>query len=393
MDAPSWHLLAVSELEAARAALLALVARLDPSELATPAAAYLSPIAWDLAHVALYEELWLHGRVTGRPPRHRDLWLLYDAQKQPRERRGELPLLDGRAALTLLDDVRGETLAILAALGDDPGNPLLADGFVFRMVARHEDQHRETILQCLALRGDDHPLEGLAAQDPEWGPPRAGEPDGIVTIAGGPVEIGDAGGGFAWDNERPRHVVDVPAFAIERAPVTAGRFAEFVEDGGYLRRELWTEAGWAWREREGIVLPLGWRRTPGGFSVTRFGHTSPLDEARPVERISCHEAEAFARWCGGRLPTEDEWEKAARRGVIEPAGVYEWTASPFEGYPGFVAFPYREYSEVHFGRGYRVLRGASWCIGPRVARTSYRNWDWPHRRQLFAGVRIARDVA
>lgn len=393
MPSPAWLPLVRGELVDARAALLDLVERLDVADLETSAAGFLSPIAWDLAHVALYEELWLHQRVAGAAPVHRELWPLYDPQEQPREGRDALPLLDGRAALDLLAAVRERTLALVDRLEDGRTNPLLAGGFVFRMVARHEDQHRETILQSLALRGENRPLAGFSPDAPDAGPSRTASAGGFVTVEAGLFELGDDGTGFSWDNERPRHVVDIPAFMIERTPASAGRYAEFVEDGGYARRELWSREGWAWRARENVALPLGWRRTAQGFAVTRFGHTAPLDEARPVERISCHEAEAFARWCGGRLPSEAEWEKAARLGVLEQAGVYEWTASPFAGYPGFEAFPYREYSEVHFGRGYRVLRGASWCIGPRVAGTSYRNWDWPHRRQLFAGVRVARDAA
>ena len=388
MVVSSWHDDVVAELSSARRELLEVVDRLDARALAGRAADFLSPIVWDLAHVALYEEYWLHVRAAGREPRHRELWPLYDAQEQPRGVRGSLPLLDLPACLALLAETRDRTLSLLGRIAGDGTRPLLSDGFVFRMVARHEDQHRETVLQSLALRDEDAPLPGFEPPAPSAGN-RAAEQ---VLVPGGPSALGTDDASFAWDNERPQHVVVLPAFAIDDRPATCARFAEFVDDGGYVRRELWSAAGWSWRTKERIDLPLGWRREGTGFSITRFGHTAPLDAYRPVERISWHEAEAFARWCGGRLPTEAEWEKAARSGAIGTEGVYEWTSSEFGPYPGFEAFPYPEYSAVHFHRGYRVLRGASWCIGPRVARRTYRNWDWPHRRQVFAGVRVARDV-
>jgi iron(II)-dependent oxidoreductase len=198
--------------------------------------------------------------------------------------------------------------------------------------------------------------------------------------------MGAADGRFSYDNERPAQDVDVPGFRIARRPVTNGTWMRFVEGGGYERREWWSDEGWAWKEEYDITHPAD----------VAAGHPDA-----PACHVSWFEADAFARARGARLPTETEWEKAATwnqgnggpPGALEAVGqVWEWTASTFAGYPGFVAHPYREYSEVFFGDGYRVLRGGSWATAARVATPTFRNWDLPQRRQIFAGLRLATEA-
>jgi iron(II)-dependent oxidoreductase len=208
---------------------------------------------------------------------------------------------------------------------------------------------------------------------PSLGPDASAE--AWIDVPAGTFALGAPEGRFSYDNERPRHAVDVPAFAIARRPVTNGTWMRFVEGGGYVRREWWSDEGWAWKEE---------------YDITHHPSVAAGDEDAPACHVSFFEAEAFARWVGARLPTEAEWEKARDR--LDGVGlVWEWTASPFGGYPGFVAHPYREYSEVFFGTEHRVLRGGSWATHPRVATPTFRNWDLPQRRQIFAGVRLARD--
>jgi iron(II)-dependent oxidoreductase len=195
---------------------------------------------------------------------------------------------------------------------------------------------------------------------------------GSIRIEAGSYEIGALAEGFAYDNERPRHAVELEAFEIDCFPVTNGAYTEFVEETG-------------------AEPPMYWEREWDGWVHTARRGREAVDPDAPVVHVSWHEADAFARWAGKRLPTEHEWEAAAAR--LDGVGaVWEWTASDFLAYPGFEAFPYREYSEVFFGDEYKVLRGASWATHPSVARPSFRNWDLPRRRQIFSGLRCARDA-
>ena len=237
------------------------------------------------------------------------------------------------------------------------------------LVIRHELQHTETMLQAMRLGG---------VMPPSFAGPRAVNGTGLETIevAEGPFEIGAPAEGFAYDNERPRHTEHTGRFTIGRTPVTNASWLTFAEGGGYERREWWSDEGWAWKEE---------------YDITHHATAEAGDPDAPVVHVSWFEAAAFARAHDARLPTEFEWEKAATWGQLEGTGeVWEWTESHFTGYPGFVAHPYREYSEVFFGDRYRVLRGGSCATHPRVASPHFRNWDLPERRQLFAGVRIAR---
>ena len=329
-----------------------LVAHLDEERLNAALAPIMSPLAWDLGHMAAYEDLWLNHRLAGRELLREDLAALYDAFETPRKVRGDLEFLRGEELRAYMAEVRERALEA----------PL--DSGLHELVIRHELQHTETMLQAMRLAGILPP----AFTGPD---PVAGSGLECIEVEAGAFELGSRPDGFAYDNERPRHTATTGAYAIGRTPVTNAAWDAFAASGGYERRELWSDAGWAWRAEHGID-----------------GHEPGRPDA-PVMHVSFYEAEAFARAHDARLPTEAEWEKAAPRlaGVGE---VWEWTASPFTGYPGFVAHPYREYSEVFFGDRYRVLRGGSCATHPRVASPQFRNWDLPERRQLFAGVRIAR---
>jgi iron(II)-dependent oxidoreductase len=355
----------VDAFEHARALTVGLIAHLDDEQLERVHSPIMSPLVWDLAHIAAYEDLWVAHRVGGLPLLREDLASVYDAFETPRAVRGEVEALGAPAAREYMAAVRERTVDVLGGL--DAGEETLAE-----MVVRHEHQHRETMRQTLALAGLMRAGEGVLE-------PLSGAQEWLEVPAGGFV-MGSPVEGFAYDNERPRHERHTAAFRIARLPVSNAEWLQFCEDGGYERREWWSQEGWAWR-LEGDVGP--------DPAIAR------ADPRAAACHVSWFEADAFARSRGARLPSEAEWEKAAtlgsdERGLLAARGeVWEWTQSTFEAYAGFVAYPYREYSEVFFGGPYRVLRGGSWATHARVSSPRFRNWDLPQRRQIFAGVRLA----
>ncbi|TCK24353.1 iron(II)-dependent oxidoreductase [Pseudonocardia endophytica] len=405
---------------------------IDDTELVTQHSPLMSPLVWDLAHIGSQEELWLVRDVGGRAPLRPEIDGLYDAFQHTRSSRVELPLLTPSEARQYVGEVREKALD---ALGASPlrGRRLEHDAFAFGMIVQHEQQHDETMLATHQLR-DGGPLLDAPA------PPRPATPLGPaeVLVPGGPFVQGTSTEPWALDNERPAHTVDLPAFVIDAYPVTNAQYAAFVEAGGYDDRRLWTDVGWAHRIEVGLEAPRFWTRDADGtWWRRRFGVVEPVPGDEPVVHVSFHEARAYARWAGKRLPTEAEWEKAARfdpatgrsrrypwgddepgaehanlgqrhlqpapvgsypagasaLGVHQMIGdVWEWCDSGWHPYPGFTMFPYPEYSEVFFGGDYAVLRGGSFGTDASAIRSTFRNWDHPVRRQIFSGFRLARDA-
>jgi len=416
-------------LERARAATEALLEPLSDDELLKQVSLLTSPLVWNYAHVAYFEELWLLRNLKGDPPisyLHDEIYAAF--RHEPGERPG-LPVLRPAAARAYAEDVRSRVLEALEHIDLDAPNALLRNAFVYGLVIQHELRQVETMLETLQLcTGTEYPVtEGSA-------PDRAPSGPAEIHVPAGSFILGAVDEPWAFDNELLPHEVELRPFSIDRTPVTNGQFAQFVKDKGYRSRRSWSPEGWDWREREDVSAPLYWEQGDDGWERIRFGRREPLPPNEPVQHVSWYEAEAFARWAGKRLPTELEWERAAGwhehegkfrypwgqewmgfeanldrhrfspapagsyAGGVSPAGcvqmggdVWEWTSSHFQPYPGFLAFPYPEYSEAFFGAEYRVLRGGSWATDALIARTSFRNWDHPGRRQIFAGIRCARD--
>jgi gamma-glutamyl hercynylcysteine S-oxide synthase len=419
-----------ADLEEARQRTHHLLAPVDDERLVTQHDPVLSPPIWDYGHVGVFEELWLVQKLSGAGPMEDWLMHAYNPFDNPRAVRGRMKLMDRPATMAYLDKVRGRVLELLEEVDLSDSDPLLRDGYVYDLIVQHEHQHDETILQTLQLMPGGY-LRAL----PPGRAARVAE-GGMVEVPGGGYPVGtDAA--EPYDNEHPRHEVELRGFRIDRFPVSNGDYQRFMDDGGYSRDELWSKDGWDWVETFRPEAPEYWFRSGEGWLTSRFGQTVPVDPTLPVMHVCYFEAEAYARWAGKRLPDEFEWEVAAswdpqtgrarrypwgddpptaERVNLDqlmfgpaavgayPAGasalgceqmlgdVWEWTSSHFLPYPGFVAFPYPEYSEPFFGDTFRVLRGASWATRPRVARVTFRNWDSPIKRQIFAGFRCAMEV-
>jgi iron(II)-dependent oxidoreductase len=430
----------VARLERVRARTLALIAPLSEDALNRVHDPLMSPIVWDLGHMAAFEDLWLVQTAFGKPALRDELGKVYDPNAAPRSKRGALPYLRSDDCRGYLEAVRQRTLECLAEadLSQD-SDRLLAGGFVYELTLRHEMQHSETILQTLQLMTSE-PYE--TSSDSRLGANIGSSDEAIgagsmVLVPAGEFVMGTDRLVFSYDNERPAQRLRLDEFMIDRTPVTNGAYAEFIEAGGYERPELWSSDGQLWLSESGSRLPRYWRRGSSGFEVRSFSSWEALDPLRPVCHVSWYEADAYARFAGKRLPTESEWERAAswdaeagakRRypwgneiagerdanldqlgfgtmpvgshpdgaspcGALGMLGdVWEWTASGFDGYPGFEAYPYPEYSQDFFSGPYRVLRGGAWATRAEAVTNTFRNWDYPQRSQIFAGFRCACNV-
>jgi iron(II)-dependent oxidoreductase len=415
----------------ARDRSITLTDAVDDDDLVRQHSKLMSPLVWDLAHIGNQEELWLVRDVGGREPVREDIDNLYDAFQHPRSDRPALPLLGPAEARGYVQEVRAKAFDVLEKTPLE-GRRLVENAFAFGMIVQHEQQHDETMLATHQLRAGAPVLHAPPA-------PRARDVafPAEVLVPAGPFTMGTSTEPWALDNERPAHTVHVDAFFLDTVPVTNGQYQRFMSAGGYDNEKYWSEAGWAHRNEANLIAPRFWQRDGQGWLRTRFGVVEPVPADEPVVHVCFYEAQAYANWAGKRLPTEAEWEKAARYDPATdrsrrypwgdedpgpehanlgqrhlgpapvgayPAGaapsgaqqligdVWEWTSSDFHGYPGFTVFPYPEYSKVFFGPDYKVLRGGSFGTDAAACRGTFRNWDYPIRRQIFAGFRCARDA-
>lgn len=354
-----------------------------------PRAVGLNPALWELGHVGWFQEYWIGRNVERhlgpRADRSRprlpsiepqaDQW--YDSSHVPHETRWDLPLPDVEATKRYLVETLESTLDLLTrATQSDDGL------YFFRLALFHEDMHAEAFAYMAQTRG--LPVAGL-----EWPQPRpTRDPIGLPATRWR-LGMEPEDGGFVFDNEKWAHEVQVREFEIDAQPVTWAQYAEFVEDGGYDEERWWSAEGWRWLQASGRRAPRHVEQIRHGVLMQRGGALVHVPVGTPAMHVNWHEANAWCRWAGRRLPTEAEWEvaahKAASRG-FRWGEVWEWTASRFEPYVGFEPDPYADYSQPWFGT-HRVLRGASFATRRRLHHPKYRNFYLPERDDIFCGFR------
>jgi iron(II)-dependent oxidoreductase len=412
----------------ARQGSLDLVADLTDEQLMGPRLDIVNPLWWEIGHVAWFQEKWLLRHGFGEAPILKDGDALYDSSAVPHDVRHDLPLPTRAETLRYMQAVRDHALDHLDRRKATHELLYLALYTVF-----HEDMHGEAFTYTRQTLGYPAPLHVGQSTGADAGPcpGDVGIPGGAFLLGSTPDEP------FVFDNEKWAHQVRVAPFRIARAPVTQGEFAEFVDEGCYRRRALWSSAGWGWRTGVNAEHPLYWRRADGRWERRDFDRWVGLERHRPVVHVNWHEAEAYCRWAHRRLPTEAEWEAAAAlepnaagtgfsdhkrrfpwgdnsptperanldRGAMGcldvgalPSGdsafccrqmignVWEWTASDFAPFPGFVPDMYVDYSLPWFG-AQKVLRGGCWVTRARLIRNTWRNFYTPDRRDVWAGFR------
>lgn len=412
----------------ARRTTLALCEDLSDAQLQVPHLDVVNPLIWEIGHVAWFQENWILRHLGGVSGACAETDALYDSMAVAHPSRWDLVLPPRAKVLDYLAHILDCILERLpdGALGAE-------EAYFYQLVLFHEDMHTEAIA---------YTRQTLGYAPPSWierpAPATAG-PGGDAAIPGGTFRLGaERDAPFAFDNEKWAHDVAIEPFSIARRTVTKGEFADFVRDGGYRDRRHWSDDGWAWCASAGREVPVYWSPDGGGGYAERwFDETIALDADAPMVHVTWFEADAYCRWAGRRLPTEAEWELAASaepdgdgiapakrtypwgeappdaaRAAVDfrlvPDGaalgagdsafgvgrmlgtVWEWTASTFGPYPGFVADPYKDYSEPWFHTR-RVLRGGSWATRARMLRNTWRNYFTPERDDVFAGFRTCTD--
>jgi len=427
----------LNALQEARTRTLDLVSDLDEQQLMGPRLQIVNPLRWEIGHVAFFQEFWCLRHFRGERPILASGDKLYDSARVAHDTRWDLPLPSFEQTLSYMEVVLNRVIELNQATTD-----VEIDGYgqnyFLQLALFHEQMHAEAITYTRQTHGYRAPAFTAHISLPPHEIVKAEPINGDAFVPGGSFVLGRSDlTRFAFDNELWGHLVDVRPFWISKTAVSESEFASFVDDGAYRRPELWSEAGWRWREGAGADHPVYWRREPDSSWLRRaFDRWSELESRRAMIHVNCYEAEAYCRWAGRRLPTEAEWEMAASCEPASGGGItarkrtypwgeetptrerasldwrsmgcisvdelplgdsafgcrqmigncWEWTSTTFHPFPGFKPGPYKEYSEPWFG-DHNVLRGGCWVTRSPMIGNTYRNYYTPDRRDVWAGFR------
>ena len=353
-----------------------------------------SPIKWHRAHTTwFFETFLLQPNVPGYTvfdERFAFLFNSYYVAAGPRHARPKRGLIT-RPSVNEVTDYRAHVDAAVERLIGEASDAAWSEiARTLEIGLNHEEQHQELMLTDILHAFAQNPTN--PAYDTNWQPPETAPKEGYVELPEGIHTIGHQGEGYCFDNEGPSHRVLVGPVRIARALVTNAEWLAFMQDGGYANPMLWLSDGWAAVQAEGWQAPGHWQACDGAWKQLTLGGLRPVDPAAPVVHVSYYEADAFARWSGKHLPTEQEWEVAARQGALNDAFgiVWQWTRSSYAPYPGFVACDgaLGEYNGK-FMINQMVLRGSSLATPDGHSRATYRNFFYPAARWQFSGLRLA----
>ncbi len=406
---------------AVRTASERLVAPLEPEDMVVQSMPDASPTKWHLAHMTwFFETFFLQHAQPEAADHHPSFNYLFNSYYNavgaqfPRFARGLVTRPTVVEVFAYRRTIDERVADFLAGCDEDE---LARFAPIVELGIHHEQQHQELLLTDIKHLLAQNPLRPVYTHLPLAAAPIAPAKPSWVTFAGGVVDIGHDGKGFAYDNEGPRHAALLAPYELSSRTVTCGEWLDFIADGGYRKPILWLADGWATCQREGWAAPLYWEHdAAGSWSAFTLGGVRSVVPEEPVCHVSYYEADAFARWAGARLPSEFEWETASRgapvtgnfveTGSMHPrpgpadngiqqlyGDVWEWTASPYIGYPGYrpAEGAVGEYNGK-FMCNQLVLRGGSVATPSSHMRATYRNFFYPLSRWQFMGLRLARDA-
>ncbi len=425
----------IAQMRDAHARSMALIDGLDARQMMGRKLATVNPLLWEIGHAAYFYEYWILRQHLQQQPGRADVDSLYDSIDIAHDDRWDLPLPDREKTLAYIDGVNQRVIEALRQ-GADDRRDYLAQYAVF-----HQDMHNEAYTYTRQTLGYPAPPVPNGVSGGYSEPDDGGGLSGDVHIPGGTFMLGATpSDGFVFDNEKWAHPVELAPFSIGRSAVSNADFLRFVEDGGYRERNYWDDVGWQWRTSNEREHPLYWRQTVDGWELRVFDRWLPLRPHAALIHVCWHEAQAYCRWAGRRLPTEAEWEAAAsaeptsdgsaiapvkRRypwgsnaptpalanldsgtlGTIDVGAlpgsdsafgcrqmignVWEWTTDTFAPFPGFEPDMYQDYSQPLFGST-KVLRGGAWPTRGRMIRNTWRTYYGPERDDVFAGFRTCK---